>query len=134
MKIKFIKIMKAWLITALIASAINVIWFYIATRNGNPWSEILFLNPVIITTFGTIFIGSLIYWLLTFLFKRAGFIFAIGAVTVTVLSVMGHPTLPDGTPVPIEFRIMDIPMHFVAGLFCAFLVPAIARDKLFRKS
>jgi hypothetical protein len=133
MNIKFKKVFKAWFITALIAATINVIWFYINTIAGNPWSEILFINTVIITSFGTVFIGSLVYWSLTFKFKKADLIFAVGAIALTVLSVMGHPTLKDGTPVPGEFRVMDIPMHFVAGLLCAFLVPAIARDRLFKK-
>jgi ABC-type tungstate transport system substrate-binding protein len=121
-------ILKAWLITASIAAAINLVWFFInTTKNGNPWSEIIGVIPILITSFVTILVGSLVYWLLSSKLKRGELIFQIGAVVITVLSVMGSPKLHDGSIVPAEFRMMDIPMHFVAGLLCAFLVPVLAK-------
>jgi hypothetical protein len=127
MKIKFKMIIKAWLITASIAAIINLVWFYINTaKNGNPWSDVIGIIPILVMSFATIFIGSVIYWLMTFKIKKAEFIFAAFALIIATLSVMGHPNLKDGTPVPPEFRTMDIPMHFVAGILCAFLIPIIS--------
>ncbi|SIO49988.1 hypothetical protein [Chitinophaga niabensis] len=117
-------ILKAWLITASIAAIINLVWFYINTaKNGNPWAEIIGVMPILVMSFSTILAGSLVYWLL----RKREWLFKTGAVIVTILSVMGHPTLKDGSAVPPAFRVMDIPMHFVAGLLCAFLVPFIAK-------
>jgi hypothetical protein len=132
MKIKFKTILKSWLITAGITAAINLIWFYgNIAKTGNPWSDVIGLLPILVMSFATILIGSLVYWALSFFLAKAHIYFAVGAVIVATLSVMGHPKLSNGTAVPPEFRFIDMPMHFVAGFLCAFLLPAICRGKLF---
>lgn len=132
MKVKFITVIKAWLIAAGIGATINLIWFFINTaKNGNPWADVIGVVPILVMSFSTILVGSLVYWGLNLKLKKADLIFKIGAIVVMILSVMGHPKLSNGTLVPPEFRIVDMPMHFVVGLLCAFLVPAICRGKIF---
>jgi hypothetical protein len=132
MKIKFKTILKGWLITASVTAAVNLLWFYgNIAKTGNPWSDVIGLLPILVMSFATILIGALVYWGLSIFLTKAHIYFAVGAIIVATLSVMGHPKLSNGATVPPEFRFIDIPMHFVAGLLCAFLLPAVCRGKLF---
>jgi hypothetical protein len=127
---KFKLIIKAWLITACITAAVNLTWFYCNTAIiGNPWSDVIGLVPILVMSFASILVGSMVYWLISFFLAKADLSFAIGAIIVTAISVAGHPKLSNGAIVPPEFRVIDIPMHFVAGLLCAFCVPAICRGR-----
>lgn len=133
MKTKFKEIRRAWFIAACIAASLNLIWFYCNTaKSGNRWPDRIGPVPVLFMSFATIFVGALVYWLLSYYSAKAWIYFAIGSLIVAMLSVMGHPQLSDGSVVPPAFRFMDIPMHFIAGLACAFLVPAICRGKIFK--
>ena len=135
MKVKFKTLVKAWLITASTVAAINLLWFYANTaKSGNPWSDVIGLVPIIVMSFASNLIGALVYWLMSFFLSKAHIYFAIGAVILATLSIMGHPKLSDGSIVPPEFRFIDIPMHFVAGLLCAFLLPALAQGNSLLKS
>lgn len=130
MKLKFLTVIKAWLISASIAAGINLIWFFINTaKSGNPWSDVIGVVPILFMSFTTILVGSLVYWLMSFKLQKARIIFVIGAIVLATLSVLGHPKLSNGAIVPPEFRIIDIPMHFIAGLCAALLIPEICKRK-----
>ncbi len=131
MKIQFKTILRTWVKVAGIVAAINLTWFFVSTsKTGNLWPDVIGVVPIIFMSFVTILIASFVYWPLSFKVKRADLIFAIGAIIIAILSVTGNPKLSNGAIVPPEFRVMDVPMHFVAGLCAAFLIPLFCKNKL----
>lgn len=60
--------------------------------------------------------------------KKRDLVYQIGAIGFALLSVVGSfgPTLPDGTPAPPQFAMLSAPMHVIAGVVAAFVIPKVA--------
>jgi hypothetical protein len=60
--------------------------------------------------------------------KKRTLIFQIGAIVLALLSCVGSfgSTLPDGTPAPAQFAMLSAPMHVIAGVVAAFVIPKFA--------
>jgi hypothetical protein len=60
--------------------------------------------------------------------KKRTLIFQIGAIALALLSLGGSfgSTLPDGTPAPTQFAMLSAPMHVIAGVVAAFVIPKFA--------
>jgi hypothetical protein len=70
-------------------------------------------------------IGSLVYFGLSRFTAKATAIYSGAAIVLTLASCLAplRPTLPDGTPSPVGFAGLTIPMHIVAGIRAVFVTP-----------
>ncbi len=121
---------KAGFIAALSAAVLNNIYNLTYTAiTGIDVSAVVNIASITMASFVTILAGTLVYFVLTRVTAKADMIFIIGAVALTLLSLMGplSPTLPDGSATPSGFAALTIPMHFIAGLACILVLPRMSR-------
>jgi hypothetical protein len=116
------------MVAAALAAPINLAW-----RDAYPgltgYTVPAAIDPpsVAIATVLSILLAAGVYLLLSRGFVIATPLYVIGclATAVTTCIAAFAPVLPDGMPVPPGFPLLTIPMHLIAGVMAAVVVPVV---------
>jgi hypothetical protein len=116
------------LVASASAAAINLAW-----RNAYPgltgYTVPAAIDPpsVAIATVLSIWLAAGVYLLLSRGFVIATPLYVVGCAATAASTCIAPftPVLPDGMPVPEGFPLLTIPMHLVAGLMAAVVVPIV---------
>jgi hypothetical protein len=130
----FGKSMLAGLTAGVVSAVLNNV-YSIAHRTITGFSipEVIHVGSISASSVITAIIAGLGYFILTkFIVKDApkkrDSIFQIGSIALAILSLVSSfsSTLPDGTPAPAQFAMLSAPMHIIAGIVAALLIPKFA--------
>lgn len=82
---------------------------------------------VVIASASSVLLGAGVYLLLSRAFAIATPLYVMGSLAAAGTSciVAFAPVLPDGTAPPPGFPVLTIPMHVIAGVMAAVVVPAV---------
>ena len=116
------------MVASAIAATINLAW-----RNAYPgltgYTVPAAIDPVsvAVATVLSIWLAAGVYLLLSRGFVIATPLYVIGCVATAATTCIAPftPVLPDGMPVPPGFPLLTIPMHLIAGLMAAVVVPLV---------
>lgn len=116
------------MVAAALAAAINLSW-----RNAYPgltgYTVPTAIDPasVAIATILSILLAASVYLLLSRAFVIATPLYVMGCLATAVTTCIAPftPILPDGMPVPPGFPLLAIPMHLIAGVMAAVVVPIV---------
>ena len=116
------------MVAAAIAAAINVAW-----RDAYPgltgYTVPDLIDPVSVVVASTlsIWLAAGVYLLLSRAFVIATPLYVFGCLASAATSCIAPftPVLPDGMPVPQGFPLLTIPMHLIAGVMAAIVVPIV---------
>ncbi|MDF9797099.1 cytochrome bd-type quinol oxidase subunit 2 [Catalinimonas alkaloidigena] len=114
-------------IAALIAIVLNNIYHLSYTEiTGVSVVEVINVASVSIVTFVTLMLASLVYYALDRNTNKATTIFIVLAIFLTICSMgtMAIPIFPNRDEVPEGFYGLSLPMHFIAGIVAAVVIPA----------
>ena len=116
------------MVAAAIAAAVNVVWRdAYPGLTGNTVPDLIDPVSVVIATVLSILLAAGVYLLLSRAFVIATPLYVFGCLTSAATSCIAPftPVLPDGMPVPAGFPLLTIPMHLIAGLMAATVVPIV---------
>jgi len=116
------------MVAAAIAAAVNVAWRdAYPGLTGNTVPDLIDPVSVVIATVLSILLAAGVYLLLSRAFVIATPLYVFGCLTSAATSCIAPftPVLPDGMPVPAGFPLLTIPMHLIAGLMAATVVPIV---------
>jgi hypothetical protein len=115
---------------ALVAAAGNLAWRAAAPQvTGHAVPAVLDPLPVTLASVGAVLLAAGIYLLLSRALGIATPLYIVGCMVVAVASSVAPlvPVMPDGTPAPDGLAPTGIPMHLIAGLSAAIVVPLVVR-------
>lgn len=122
--------LKAGLIASAAVAAVNLVYHFVYVAiTGIILPPPIGPVPVIFSSFMPTMLASLGWFGLgKFLPSRAQTVFVVVVMALALLSITGSfsDPLPDGSPAPAGFALWSAPMHVVAGVFTAWLVPRFA--------
>ncbi len=130
--LSFIQVLKAGLFAGLVSAAINTIWnqigIYFLNINQLPKG---FSVAVVLSSIFPVLFAAVVYYLLVRNFTRGYLLFMFLGIGFMLLSNFPafESQLPDGSPMPVNFPLLVIPMHFVAGLSALYLIPTKSKNK-----
>ncbi|MES2620641.1 MAG: DUF6069 family protein [Bacteroidota bacterium] len=118
--------LKGATIAAVVAIILNELWDLagvIFLGFENPTSD--FQVRIILSTLIPILIAGGLYFLFEKYTSMGTLIFQVVTLTLALISLYSSfiTTWPDGTVVSPDFPVLSIPMHLIAGLSAAFLIP-----------
>ncbi|GAB4424374.1 MAG: hypothetical protein OHK0039_41520 [Bacteroidia bacterium] len=120
-------VLKAGLIAAGVSAAVNLAYHFIyVAATGIALPASIGWPQVLISSILPVMLAGLGYFaLLRFVPARARVIFVGVVLGLALLSLGGSfaDPLPDGSPAPAGFALWSAPMHIVAGLAAALLIP-----------
>lgn len=130
MKPTITQALKGAAIAAAVTIVLNETWDVLGVKFlglQNPTND--FAIRIILSSLIPTLIGGLLYFLLEKFTAKGTLIFQVVAIAFTVLSLYSSfmKTWPDGTVVPDNFATLSIPMHLIAGLSAAFLIPRFSK-------
>lgn len=116
------------MVAAALAAAINLAW-----RNAYPGltgnSVPVSIDPtsVEIATVLAVWLAAGVYLLLSRAFVIATPLYVLGCLATAVTTCIAPftPVLPDGMPAPPGFPLLAIPMHLMAGVVAAVVIPIV---------
>lgn len=120
----------AWggMLAAAVAVAGNLAWraAFPATF-GEPVPDAIDATSVTTATALSVLLAAGVYLLLARGLRIATPLFIVGAIVTAAASCVATftPFLPDGLPAPASFPHLAIPMHMIAGLSAAIVVPLV---------
>jgi hypothetical protein len=117
------------MVAAAGAAAANLAWRRAyPTLTGYPLPQIIDPTSVVLASALSVLLAAGVYLLLSRGFSIATPLYVMGCVLSAVASCIAPftPMLPDGTPAPPGFPLLTIPMHLIAGLMAAIIVPVVA--------
>jgi hypothetical protein len=116
------------MVAAAGAAAANLAWrrVYPATT-GYPLPQIIDPASVALASVLSVLLAAGVYLLLSRGFTIATPLYAMGCLLSAGASCIAPftPMLPDGTPTPPGFPLLTIPMHLMAGVMAAIVVPLV---------
>lgn len=126
--------MLAGLVSGVASAVLNNVYSLAhAAITGFSIPAVIHVGSISGSSIVTALVGGLAFFVLAkFIVKDApkkrDMIFQIGAIGLALLSIVGSfgPTLPDGTPAPPQFAMLSAPMHVIAGVVAAFVIPKFA--------
>lgn len=116
------------LLAAALAAASNLVWrAWFTPLTGYEVPEHLGVLPVVLASVLSVLLAAGIYLLLSRALTIATPLYILGSLAVAAATCVAPlaPVLPDGAPVPEGFPLLAIPMHMLAGVMAAFVVPWI---------
>jgi predicted Na+-dependent transporter len=130
MKPTITQVLKGTAIAAVVSIVLNEIWDLIGVNLlnlENPKND--FAIRIVVSSLLPTLIGGLLYFLLEKYTSKGKLIFQVVAIAFTLLSLYSSfmKTWPDGTVVADNFWLLSIPMHLIAGLSAAFLIPKFSK-------
>lgn len=125
--------LKAGLIASAAIAAVNLVYHFVYVAiTGIALPPTIGPVQVIMSSFMPTLLASLGWFGLGKFFpSKAQTIFVVVVMALALLSIAGSfsDPLPDGSPAPAGFAVWSAPMHVVAGVFTAWLVPRFAPGK-----
>jgi hypothetical protein len=126
----FVEILKLNLKLAIWVAVINCIWGLLAVKlfsiSSLPKG---FMVAVVLSTFLVAIFAANAFFLLNKFFTRGIFLYNFLGLSFFILSNFPafEASLPDGSPMPINFPILVLPMHLCSAIFHVFLMPKKAQ-------
>ena len=127
---RFVEILKLNLKLAIWVAVINCIWGLLSVKlfsisdlpNG-------FMVAVVLSTFLVAIFAANAFFLLNKFFSRGNFLYYFLGISFFVLSNFPafEAVLPDGSPMPINFPILVLPMHAISAIYHVYLMPKKAQ-------
>ena len=116
------------MVASACAAAINLAW-----RDAYPgltgYTVPALIDPVsvVIATVLSIWLAAGVYLLLSRGFVIATPLYVVGCLATAATTCIAPftPVLPDGMPVPPGFPLLTVPMHLIAGVVAAAVVPVV---------
>ena len=102
---------------------------------GYPIPELIDPTSVVVASVLSVLLAAGVYLLLSRGFAIATPLYVLGCLITAAVSCVAPmtPVLPDGNPVPPGFPLLTIPMHVIAGLMAAVIVPLVVLVGVKRK-
>jgi hypothetical protein len=130
----FVKALTAGAISGGISAVLNNIYNVAhSSMTGFSIPGVIHVGSITGSSVMTALVGGIGYFVLAKFMvkddvKKRTLIFQIGAIVLAVLSLFSSfgPTLPDGTPAPAQFAMLSAPMHIIAGVVAALVIPRFA--------
>ena len=124
------------MLAAAAAAVSNLAW-----RNaysgltGYPLPDLIDPTSVVLASVLAVLLAAGVYLLLSRGMAIATPLYVLGCLTTAAVSCVATltPVLPDGNPVPPGFPLLTIPMHLIAGLIAAVVVPLVTLVGVRRK-
>jgi hypothetical protein len=126
----FVEIFKLNLKLAIWVAVLNCIWGLIAVKlfaiSGLPKG---FMVAVVLSTFLVAIFAANAFFLLNKFFTRGPFLYYFLGISFFVLSNFPafETALPDGSPMPINFPFLVLPMHLISAIYHVYLMPKKAQ-------
>lgn len=117
-------------LAAAVAVAANLAWrATFPSAFGGTVPEVIDAASVTTATALSVLLAAGVYLLLARGLRIATPLFVAGAIVTAAASCVATytPVLPDGQPAPASFPQLAIPMHMIAGLSAAFVVPLVVQ-------
>jgi hypothetical protein len=117
-------------LAAMLAAAGNLSWRAVAPGvTGYAVPAVLDPLSVSVASVGSVLLAAGIYLLLSRALVIATPLYMAGCVIVAAASSVAAlvPVMPDGSPAPAGLAPIAIPMHMLAGVVAALVVPAVVR-------
>jgi len=116
------------MLAAAVAVAGNLAWrAAFPSTFGEPVPDAIDTASVTTATALSVLLAAGIYLLLVRGLRIATPLYILGSILTAAASCVATytPYLPDGVPAPASFPSLAIPMHLIAGLSAAFVVPVV---------
>lgn len=127
-----IRILLGSLTAGVVAAALNNAYSVIYSQSTEQYfPEIINFGSITGASVIPAIFAGLIYYILSRFTHWATRIFIVSTLILTALSLTGtmQSQLPDGTPTPHGFTALTLPMHIIAGLAIAFIIPRFVKNK-----
>ncbi len=94
---------------------------------GYPVPPLIDPTSVVVASVLSVLLAAGVYLLLSRGMAIATPLYVVGCLVTAAASCMATltPVLPDGMPVPPGFPLLTIPMHLIAGVMAAVVVPLV---------
>ncbi len=129
MNLKEIKIYN-FLIAGLKAGIIslilnNIYYFVFNSSSAIDYSEIITYGSTSGASIIITIIGAIFYFLISRFTDKSTLIFQIVGGLFAIVSCAGAfgETLQDGSPMPVDFAYLSVPMHIITGFIAITLIP-----------
>lgn len=116
------------LTAAALAAAVNVGWRGLyPSMTGYPLPAFIDAETVALASAAAVVLAAGVYLLLSRAFTIATPLYVMGCLASAIASCVAPftPVMPDGTATPDGFQLLTIPMHLMAGLIAAVVVPLV---------
>lgn len=114
------------LVAGIIAAILNNLWNFIYPAIGGVSApDVINVGSVTMMSIAPLLIAAVGYFVLSRFVDNATSIFQIGTVVLALLSLFG--TFNPPMPVPDGFAGLSAPMHIIAGLVGAFVIPRFVK-------
>jgi hypothetical protein len=116
-------------LAAACAAAANLTWRRVyPSMTGHPLPSLIDPTSVVLVSVLSVLLAAGIYLLLSRGFTIATPLYVLGCLLTAATSCVAPfmPVMPDGTPTPPGFPLLTIPMHMIAGVMAAVVVPLVA--------
>lgn len=125
-EIKLISVLGTALKTGLLGAIINSIWLQVFLRifeiTGLPKG---FEVAVVLSSLFPVLLAGFVYYFLVSSLSRGYALFLV--LGIAFLAFSNFPAfdtnLPDGSPMPSNFKWLVIPMHFISGFLALYQLP-----------
>jgi hypothetical protein len=110
------------------AAAANLAWRRAyPSMTGYPLPPIIDPTSVVVASVLSVLLAAGVYLLLSRGMTIATPLYVVGCLVTAAASCMAPltPVMPDGSPVPPGFPLLTIPMHLIAGVMAAVVVPLV---------
>jgi len=115
-------------VAAACAAAANLAWRRAyPSMTGYPLPPIIDPTSVVVASVLSVLLAAGVYLLLSRGMTIATPLYVVGCLVTAAASCMAPltPVMPDGSPVPPGFPLLTIPMHLIAGVMAAVVVPLV---------
>jgi hypothetical protein len=125
------------LVAAACAAAANLVWRgMFPGLTGYTVPQLIDPTSVVLATVLSVLLAAGVYLLLSRGFIIATPLYVVGCLATAIATCVAPftPVLPDGMPVPAGFPLLTIPMHMMAGVIAATVVPIVVLFGIRRKA
>ncbi len=115
-------------VAAACAAAANLAWRRAyPSMTGYPLPSLIDPTSVVVASVLSVLLAAGVYLLLSRGMTIATPLYVVGCLVTAAASCMAPltPVMPDGSPVPPGFPLLTIPMHLIAGVMAAVVVPLV---------
>jgi hypothetical protein len=94
---------------------------------GHALPDLIDPASVVLASVLSVLLAAGVYLLLSRGFTIATPLYVFGCLLTAAVSCIAPftPVLPDGSPVPPGFSLLTVPMHLIAGLMAAVVIPIL---------
>jgi hypothetical protein len=115
-------------LAAALAAAVNLAWRRaFPGMTGHALPDLIDPASVVLASVLSVLLAAGVYLLLSRGFTIATPLYVFGCLLTAAVSCIAPftPVLPDGSPVPPGFPLLTVPMHVIAGLMAAIVIPIV---------